>query len=118
HGVDVRQCIGGGDAAEIMRLVDDGHEEVGGGDQGLVVVEAVDGSIIGALIADQQVGKVTVRNRALKQSGEHVGGDLAAAAAAVRQAGQTRGFGWGHALAPMRSSRHCACAVSSAAVGS
>jgi hypothetical protein len=54
HGVDVADGVGGGDAAEVERVVDDGHEEVGGGDQRLLVVEPVDGGVVGGLDAHQQ----------------------------------------------------------------
>ena len=40
HGVDVGDRVGRGNAAEIVRIVDDGHEEIGGGDERLRVVDA------------------------------------------------------------------------------
>ena len=89
HRVDVGQRIGRGDAAEVERVVDDRHEEVGGGDDRLLVVELVDGGVVGGVVADQQVGKERQRRAALEQIGEQAGRDLAAATAAVRQTGQT-----------------------------
>ena len=55
HRVDVGQRVGRGDAAEVERIVDDRHEEVGRRDDRLLVVELVDGGIVGGVVADQQV---------------------------------------------------------------
>ena len=55
HGVDVRDGVGGRDAAEIMRVVDHRHEEVGGGDDAGILVLLPDGSVVCRLIADQQL---------------------------------------------------------------
>ena len=66
HGVDVADRVGGGDAAEVERVVDDGHEEVGGGDQRLLVVELVDRGVVGGLDADQQLLRDRHRRRALE----------------------------------------------------
>ena len=94
HGVDVGDRVGGGDAAEVERVVDDRHEEVGGGDQRLLVVELVDGGVVGGLDAHQQFRRHRQARRALEDFGQHAGRDLAAAAAAVRQRGEA-GFGGG-----------------------
>ena len=92
HGVQVRQRVGRRDAAEVARVVHDGHEEVGGRDDGLAVVDAVDGGVVGRLGAHQQVGKDHGRQAALgQQCAQHARRDLAAAAAAVGQGGETGG---------------------------
>ena len=57
HRVDVADRVGRGDAAEVERIVDDRHEEVGGRDQRLLVVELVDGGVVGGLDADHQLGR-------------------------------------------------------------
>ena len=57
HGIDVRQRIGGGDAAKIEGVIDHGHEEVRGGHQGLLIVQTPDGGVVGGFRADQQVGE-------------------------------------------------------------
>ena len=66
HRIDVADRVGGGDAAEVERVVDDRHEEVGGGDQRLLVVELVDGGVVGGLDADQQLLGHRHRRRALE----------------------------------------------------
>jgi hypothetical protein len=83
HRIDVADRIGGGDAPEVEGVVDDGHEEVGGGDQRLLVVQPVDRGVVGGLDADQQLGRHREGGRALQDLGQHAGGDLAAAATAV-----------------------------------
>src|SRR5258708_19663496 len=37
HRIDVRERVGRGDAAEVVGIVDDGREEIGGGDDRLLV---------------------------------------------------------------------------------
>eukprot|EP01137_Pigoraptor_chileana_P023878 Opistho-2@7252 len=95
HGVHVADGVGGGDAAEVVRVVDDGHEEIGGGDQRLLVVELVHGGVVGGLDAHQQLLGHGHRAGALEDFAEHAGGDLAAAAAPVREAGEARLGGGG-----------------------
>ena len=94
HRVDVADRVGGGDAAEVERVVDDGHEKVGGRDQGLLVVEKVHGGVVAGFDADQQLGRDRHRGSALEDVAQHAGRDLAAAAAAVGEGGQAR-FGVG-----------------------
>ena len=55
HSVDVTERVGGGYLAEGERVVDDGREEVHGLYQGEVVVQAVDGGVIGGAVPDEQV---------------------------------------------------------------
>ena len=88
HGVDVGQCVGGGDAAKVERIIDNRHEEISGGDDGLLVVEAVDRSIIGSVDADQQVGHRQYGPDAGEDLFQHGRCNFAAAAATVRQLGQ------------------------------
>jgi hypothetical protein len=57
HGVDIGYCIGRGDAAKIVRIVHDRQEKIGGGDDRLLVVQAVNGCIVARFRPDQQVGK-------------------------------------------------------------
>ena len=89
HGIDVGDGVGGGDAAEVVGVVDHRHEEVGGGDDAGVVVELPDGGVVGGLGADQKLlvrrGSRLVGKQLLQDGGRK----LAAAAAAVREAGQS-----------------------------
>ena len=54
HRVDVRDRVGRGDPAEVVRIVDDGHEEVGRRDDRLALVQLVDGGVVGGLDADEE----------------------------------------------------------------
>ena len=56
HRVDVRQRVGGGDPAEVERVIDDRGEEVDRLDDRQVVAEPVDAGVIGGLEPDQDVG--------------------------------------------------------------
>ena len=98
HGIDVADRVGRGDATEVMRVVDDRHEEVGRGDQRLFVVEPIDGGVIRRLYPDEQFAGDGEGTRPLEDFREHARRDLAAAAAAVRQRGEAglgRGIGGG-----------------------
>ncbi len=94
HRVQIRQGIGGGDTAEVERVVDDRHEEIGGGDDCLALIEAVHRSVVAGLAADQQFGRCRKRLNAAQQFGQHARRDLAAAATAMRERRQSlRGIG-------------------------
>ena len=56
HGIDVAQCVGGGDLAEGEGVVNQGSEEVDGLHQREIGRDAVDAGVVGGLEADQQVG--------------------------------------------------------------
>ena len=58
HCIHIGEGVGGGNRAEVVGVVYDGREEVGGGDEGLLVIEAVDGGVIGRSQSYQQVGEV------------------------------------------------------------
>jgi len=49
HRVYVRERVGRGDAPEVVRVVDDGREEIGGGDDRLLVVQPVHGRVVARL---------------------------------------------------------------------
>ena len=57
-GVNVAERICGGYRAEGVRVVDDGWEEVHRLDQCDLVRQPVDGGVIAAVVADQQIGVV------------------------------------------------------------
>ena len=83
HGIHVGQGIGCSDAPEVARVIHDGHEEIGGDDDRLRVVEFVHRRIVATLGTDHQV-RVRWRERHCSQHfGQHRRSDLAAATAAV-----------------------------------
>jgi hypothetical protein len=88
HCIDVGERVGRRNAAEVERIVDDRHEEVCGRDDRLLVVQLVDGGVVGGIVADEQVREERQRRAAFEQVSEQAGGDFAAAPAAVRQAGE------------------------------
>ena len=91
HGIDIRQRIRRGDAAELIRIVHDGHEEIGGGDQRLRVVELVDGGVVRGLDAHHQLGwNHGIRAAGFQNFRQHARRDLAAAAAAMRERCEAR----------------------------
>ena len=88
HGVNVGERVGRGDAAEVARIVDDGHEEIGGGDDGLRVVQAIDGRVVGCLDPHQEIGRQRLQRRFGDNARQHGRRDLAASTAAVAELGQ------------------------------
>ena len=98
HRVDVRERVGGGDAAEVVRVVDDRREEVDRLDQRQVVGEPVDAGVVGGVGPDEHVRVVLGRERVHDR--QQVGrAELAAAAGAVGQRGERDG---GHRAAESR----------------
>src|SRR5439155_13141109 len=94
-----RLCVGCEEPAEYERNIDERHEEVGGGNHGLLVVDPVDGRIIARLDTDQQTRKRLHRRHVREQLAQNSRRELAAASASVRQSGQT-GFILCHAASP------------------
>src|SRR3979490_645814 len=88
HGVDVGERIGGRDAPEVVRVIDDRREEISGGDERLAVVQAVDRCIVRGLGADEQLLRQSADRCRSENFSQHRGRDLAAAAAAVAELGQ------------------------------
>ena len=95
HGVDVGQRVGGGDAPEIERVVDDRHEEIGGGHHRLIVAELIDRGVVSGLGAHQEPCEGRGGSRFPEQLGEHAWRDLAAAAPSVGERGEGRCAGGG-----------------------
>ena len=91
HRIDVRDRVGRRDAAEIVRIVDDRHEEIGGRDDRLRVVQAIDRRVVARLGADEQI-REGARERRLRQDfAQQRWRELAASAAAVRELRQPDG---------------------------
>jgi hypothetical protein len=95
HGPHIGQGVGRGDPAEVERVVDHRHEEVGGGDQRLLLVQLPDRRVVGGLGPHQQVREGAGRRHALEDVLQHRGRQLAAAAAAMGERGQAHGLGHG-----------------------
>ncbi len=93
HRVHVGECVGGGDTAEIARIVDDGGEEVGGGDDRLAIVEAIHGGVVRGIGANQQLGRHDTCRHAREQLGQYARSDFATASTAV---GELRQFDFVH----------------------
>jgi hypothetical protein len=62
HGVDVGQRVGRGDAAEVIRVVDDGREEVHRRHQSPLIGDAVHGGVVGRARVNEH-GRVLVRDQ-------------------------------------------------------
>jgi hypothetical protein len=56
HRVDVAHCVGSGNCAVVVRVVHEWREEVHGHHGGLLVVQAVDGSVVRRREADERSG--------------------------------------------------------------
>jgi hypothetical protein len=93
HRINIGQCVGRSDTAEVEGIIHDGHEKVGGRDDGLLIIQAINRRIVAGLRADQQVGKRHFFFCFTENFLQQGGGDFAAAAATVRQLGQ---FHFGH----------------------
>ena len=97
HRIDVRQRVRRSDAPEIVRIVDDRHEEIGRGDNRLRVVQPIDRGVIARLGPDEQIRERRRRGRLRKHFAQQRWRELAASTAAVRELGQAecqtvRGF--------------------------
>ena len=57
HGVDIRDGVGRGDRAEVERIVDDRHEEIGRRDDRLILADLIDRRVVARLDADQQLAR-------------------------------------------------------------
>ncbi len=57
HGIDIRDCVGGGDTSKRIRIINNWHKEVCGSNDGLVLINLIDSSIIrGANAYKQFIG--------------------------------------------------------------
>ena len=92
HGVDIADRIGGGDAAELERVVDDGHEKVGRADHRAAVAQVVGRRVVARLVAHQQARVGAHGEAAVKDLLQQLGRDLAAAAGTVAVFGHADGL--------------------------
>ncbi len=54
HRIDIADRVGGGDAPEVERVVDDRHEEIRGTDDTTAVAQVVYRGIVAGIVADEQ----------------------------------------------------------------
>ena len=94
HGVDIRDGVGGGDAAKVERVVDDGHEEIGGGNQRLLVIQLVNRRVIGGVNAHHELWRHGKAGHGGQDVAQHAGRDLATTAPTVRQRSESRFLLW------------------------
>jgi hypothetical protein len=90
HGVHVGNRIGRRDAAEVVGIVDDRHEKIGGRHDRLPVVELVDCGVLVVFDTREQRSGQRAQWRGLEDFRQYPGRDLAAAAAAVRKRRQSQ----------------------------
>src|SRR5678815_4129649 len=88
HRVDIAHRVRGGDGSPIARVVHDGREEVGGGDERAVGGDAHDCGVITRRGVDQDVGP-RVPRQALEHLAQVDTAELAGAARAVRKRRET-----------------------------
>ena len=89
HREDVVERVRRRDRAEERRVVDERREEVDGEDERALVVEPVDGGVVGRVEADEQILRLR-RDEALEQLLEPRRRVLRGAAAADREAREAR----------------------------
>ena len=87
HRVNVRERVGRGDPAPVVGIVDDGSEEVGGGEHREVVAHQDGCRVVAAVQADQHVC-ARLAGEAADRLFELAGRDLAGAASTVGIAGE------------------------------
>ena len=88
HCIDVADGIGGGNTAEIVRVIDDRHKEIGGRNHPALVIQGIDRSIVTRGIADPQLGVEVLRAAAGKDHFQYLRRNLAPAPRTVAVLGQ------------------------------
>ena len=90
HGIDIADGVGRGNTPKVESIVDNGHKEIGGADDGFAVAQVEHGGIIAGVVANQQARKLRLIGGLLPAGGavmqdfiEDLGGYFAAAASPV-----------------------------------
>jgi hypothetical protein len=91
RGVNIGDRVGRRDAPEVEWIIDDRHHEVGGRNDGLLVIDAMHLSLVARFRPDQQIREAAHEYRVGKNLGKQRRGDLAAAAASVCECGKPDG---------------------------
>ena len=92
HGIDIREAVGGGNSAVIVRIVDHRGEEIGGDHQGLALIQLPDSSIISRIQPDQKIriiGGVEIFLNWQQDLRQRLRVELGSSARATGKAGQT-----------------------------
>src|SRR6056300_341380 len=58
HGIDVADGVGGGNAAKIEGVIDDGHEKVGGAQYGSTVAHIKRSGIVATAVTHEELGEL------------------------------------------------------------
>ncbi len=87
HRVNIGDGVGRRDPAEIVRIVDDRHEEIGCGDDAVVIVEPPHRGVVAGLDPDEELRIRLRRGVPAEKLLQHGGGELTAAAAAMGETG-------------------------------
>jgi hypothetical protein len=91
HRVDVRQRVGCRDPAPVVGVVDDRGEEVCGGDDRAVAVDAYGGAVVAVVEADKEVAALAAGRQVGEDPLELAGRHLAGTAASRGVLGETQG---------------------------
>ena len=103
HRVDVGERVRSRDPTEVIRVVDDGREEVGGRDDRSAVQDTHDGRVIPAVESDEQVAAGRCRNQTSHKILQLARRDLAGASPTVGVLGQPEaGHRLGHPVTVVR----------------
>ena len=60
HRVDIADCVCSGNGAVFVRVIDKRGEKVNSEDNSLIVVELIDGGVVGSFQADEEIGVVAI----------------------------------------------------------
>ena len=93
HGVDIADGVGRGDTSEVIGIVDNRHEEIGGADDTAFVIETEYRSIVTAAVAHPELRERGCRLVTGEDFIQYLGGDLATAASPMAVLGQAHCIG-------------------------
>ena len=85
HRVNIADGVGRCDPTKVERIVHDRHEEVGRGDERLLVIEKIDRCVVRGLNPDKKLGGHRHCRSALENFTQNPGSNLAPASSAMRK---------------------------------
>ena len=89
HRIYVTDRVGRGNPPEVVGVIDNRHEKIGGGDQRLLIVEPIHRCIIGGFDPDHEFLRHREVAGTAQDFGKQAGRNLAAAAAAVTEGSES-----------------------------